>query len=103
MTDPIKAEASTGASLPRLTKPQLARLVEIGMADDPRTDTKPATTAALIELGCADIDLRTWAGTRAVEITSLGLRILATLPGPEFDRFRDALATLTGDPHARTD
>lgn len=99
-----------GAALPRLTKPQMARLVEIGTSRfRPSFGTAPVLTSNIQHLGCVEPKGgRVARSGRVMEhaeavLTPLGIRILATLPGPEFDRFRAALATLPGDPHARTD
>lgn len=85
--------------LPKLTKPQMARLVEVG-AKFPKglhSDTKPATTDALRAAKCI-LQVggqqwgNSWLSPPELSLTPLGIRILAGFPGDEFDRFRDALA-----------
>ena len=89
-TDAVRAVKP--GDLPRLTKPQMARLVEVGLyPTTARTDIKVVTTAALIEIDCLDLGRQIKGDLYAINLTPLGIRILAGFPGDEFDRFRDAL------------
>ncbi len=84
----------------RLTKPQMARLIDIGNRKWPSYGASPATMKKLEELGCirpqggkiAKTGRTIWHADGV--LTDVGIRVLAGLPGDEFDRFRAALSQL---------
>ena len=79
------AQTTPGAPpLPRLSKPQLARLVQIGRDRFATHHFMRRTTDFLVRLGLIEMH------AMRLRPTPLGIRILAGLPGPEFDRFRAA-------------
>lgn len=87
-TDAVKP-----GDLPKLTKPQMARLAEVAMSTGDLAclaDRHPRTNDALIALNV--LERYQWRTMKWVRPTPLGIRILAGFPGDEFDRFRDALA-----------
>lgn len=102
MTAPTPGPSSSpaGERLPRLTIPQMNRLVEIG-AKFPKglcSDRKPATTEALRAAKCVrQAGGRAWGTGWLVppefSLTPIGIRILASFPGDEFDQFRACLDT----------
>ena len=70
-------------ALPKLTKPEMARLVEIGRNAPFRcyTSCKPATTAKLIDMGLVAKGRRALCMTEfPVSLTPAGREVLASLP-----------------------
>lgn len=80
----------SGDRLPFLSAQELHRLVDIGADRDAVEGKCQHWTASLGKKGCVEWFRDPKTGTLSrVRSTALGVRVLAGLPGPEFDRFRE--------------
>ena len=95
MTDLTGAPEVAGR-VPRLSRSEMDRLVEVGTTGWTEAALKPTTSAKLVLKGM--VEPYQQYGKNQLELTHQGIEVLAGLPGDRFAKFRAALAATDPTP-----